>query len=659
MDRPTAPRRLEVIDQYARAFETDRSRHGQVDMSGYLPAPGHPFYAAVVRELVRIDLEFGWSEDRPCPLDDYRTRFPDVFREPAALREIAFEEYRQRLERGEPTEPAEYARRYGLDPAGWPEPVRNGPSVRARAPAATAGTGTVVVDSDQVLAAAHQAYQQFVAGPVGDADDWLPPTRFAESDRDALDAIRELHRSDPDAARRLAEPVAVPAAGADFLGFHLVEELGRGAFGRVFLARQMDLADRAVALKIALDLYVETQTLARLQHTNIVPVYSVHRSGPLQAICMPYFGATTLADVIRGLDRAPSLPDSGKHLVSTLNGRKSRSRECPSTKLAPGGGQAPAEPPAVPGERATAPATKTNLIKFEGLTYVEAVLWLAARLADGLAHAHDRGIIHRDLKPANVLLTDEGEPMLLDFNLSDDTRVRDNPSAARMGGTLPYMSPEQLAAFGHRAGGIDGRSDLYSLGVMAFELLTGRFPFRHRTGSIHDCLDEMRADRAGPPPRLRPHNPAVSPAAEAIVRKCLDADPAKRYQSAAELREDLERQLAHRPLRYAPEPSVRERARKWVRRHPRLTSSTSVGAMAAVVLLALTGTGWAAWREYRARTPGIRLDGPPGKRASRAGRQGDRADVPIGPVALRALRASVCRTEARKVLLDLPYAERR
>jgi eukaryotic-like serine/threonine-protein kinase len=593
MDRLMVPPGAEVIDQYARAFESDRARQGPVDLGRYLPAPGHPLYRAVVRELVRIDLEFGWSEGRPRPLDDYRARYPEVFRDPAAFQDIAFEEYRQRLERGEPTDPAEYARRYGVDPSEWPAPGRN----REPAPAQA---GTVVVDSEQVVAAALHAYKQFAAAPAAAGDDSLPSTRVAGSDQDALDVFREVHRSDPDAARRLAEPVSVPAAGADFLGFHLVEELGRGAFGRVFLARQMDLADRAVALKIALDLYGETQTLARLQHTNIVPVYSVHRAGPLQAICMPYFGATTLADVVRGLGGAPGLPDSGKHLVSTLNGRKSRTRECASTKLAPGGCQALPEPPASSAERAAPPATKTNLMKFEGLTYVEAVLWLTGRLADGLAHAHDRGIVHRDLKPANVLLTDEGEPMLLDFNLSDDTRVRDNPSAARMGGTLPYMSPEQLAAFGQRAGGIDGSSDLYSLGMIVFELLTGQPPFPHRTGTVYECLEQMRADRAGPAPRLRAHNPAVSPAAEAIVRKCLDPDPARRYQSAAELREDLERQLTHRPLRYAPDPSVRERARKWVRRHPRLTSSTSVAAIAAVLLLALTGTGWAAWREYRA-----------------------------------------------------------
>src|SRR4029077_10613838 len=87
------------------------------------------------------------------------------------------------------------------------------------------------------------------------------------------------------------------------------------------------------------------------------------------------------------------------------------------------------------------------LEKLKTLSHVEAVLWMAARLADGLAHAHERGILHRDLKPANILLTDEGQPMLLDFNLSADTKTQASAAAASMGGTLPYMSPEHLEAF--------------------------------------------------------------------------------------------------------------------------------------------------------------------------------------------------------------------
>src|SRR5207245_7697352 len=104
-----------------------------------------------------------------------------------------------------------------------------------------------------------------------------------------------------------------------FLGFLLTEELGRGAFGRVYLAQQCALANRRVVLKISADSQGESQTLAQLQHTNIVPIYSAHRAGVFHAVCMPYFGSTTLVDVIRGLKQGHPLPASGKHLVSTLN----------------------------------------------------------------------------------------------------------------------------------------------------------------------------------------------------------------------------------------------------------------------------------------------------------------------------------------------------
>src|SRR4029079_17314617 len=114
-----------------------------------------------------------------------------------------------------------------------------------------------------------------------------------------------------------------------------------------------------------------------------------------------------------------------------------------------------------------------TLKRLEGLSYVESVVWLGGCLADGLAHAHERGVLHRDLKPANVLLTDEGQPMLLDFNLAEDARAG-GPGAAAVGGTLGYMAPEHLEAYRGSPRAVDARSDLYSLGVILFELLTGR-----------------------------------------------------------------------------------------------------------------------------------------------------------------------------------------
>jgi serine/threonine protein kinase/Tfp pilus assembly protein PilF len=423
--------------------------------------------------------------------------------------------------------------------------------------------------------------------------DHVNPDSWCESHRGNNDHARlfcDLHRSDAHAAERLAEGLArLPEVGDAFLGFRLEAELGRGAFGRVYLARQGELADRLVALKVSAEIGAEPQMLARLQHTHIVPIYSCHRAGPLQAVCMPYFGSTTLADVLRDLNARHRLPDSGRELVSTLNDRKSKSRaDGSSGSNRSASNRPPVDPLAdTPGPcRPPQPVDCTVTLRMlEGMSYVDVVLWIGARLADGLAHAHERGILHRDLKPANILLTDEGQPMLLDFNLSADAAEQASAPAAAIGGTLPYMASEQLEALRGGTQPIDARSDLFALGLILYELLTARHPFARYRGPVQSVLPFMINDRKQPPPLIRPWNRGVSTAAEAIIRRCLEADPARRYQSAAELREDLDRQLAGQPLRHAPEPG-RERLLKWWRRHPRLGP---IG-LAAAALILLLGT---------------------------------------------------------------------
>jgi tetratricopeptide (TPR) repeat protein len=309
---------------------------------------------------------------------------------------------------------------------------------------------------------------------------------------------------------------------------------------------------------------------------------------------MPFFGTTTLADVVGNLAATGPLPLWGKHFVTTLNSRKKvwKSLSTPTDQALSASSISPSEPATntAPGlaEIGRQPVSRKErnsaLHNLDGRTYVNAVLWIGARLADGLDHAHQRGILHRDLKPANVLLTDDGQPMLLDFNLSEDMKLRSSASAARAGGTLPYMSPEQMESF--RTGqALDERSDLYSLGLILYELLAGKHAFPCHTGPAAEVVSKYLDDRRTQRPSLRSHNVRVSPAAEAIVLHCLEPVQDRRYQSARELQEDIERHLADLPLKYATEPSLRERASKWRRRHPRLTSSTSVAAFFGAVFL--------------------------------------------------------------------------
>jgi tetratricopeptide (TPR) repeat protein len=305
---------------------------------------------------------------------------------------------------------------------------------------------------------------------------------------------------------------------------------------------------------------------------------------------MPFLGRTTLARVLVGIRGHRTLPASGDALLSTLEGHASvtvPARPAAKPAVAP----APV-PPAGPD------SPVWTLLR--RLSYPDAVVWLGAQLAAGLTHAHERGIVHQDLKPANVLLTDDGVPMLLDFNLAADTKRGDETGRAGVGGTLPYMSTEQLAAFDLGDGSADARSDLFALGVLLFELFTGARPYPEEKGRLREILPRLLAARRAGAPSARAVNRAVPHAIDAIVQKCLAPNPDDRYPSARALQEDLERHLAHQPLRHVRERSWRERAAKWAARHPRLSSSTSVAAVAAMLLTGAIGS--AVYARERNRT---------------------------------------------------------
>jgi eukaryotic-like serine/threonine-protein kinase len=542
--------RLELGD-FIQAYESARTDGKDLDLDPFLPPVDHPLYAEVYRQLLARDLEYRLRRNRVADCRSDRTVWN---KGRAGARQTGFQ-------------------------------AGSEPSAAAPNQEETTARVLVKVQRPEELGIGSQSR----------------PRAFGSSS-----SLEETPWPGRNRADHLAQALAeLPVPGTEFLGFRILAELGRGAFGCVYLAQQRDLASRYVALKVSTDIVGESQALAQLQHTNIVPIYSVHRASPFQAVCMPYFGATTVGDLLKNWRERNSLPESGKELVSTLCNRKSITRQVQLTNASR---LIPAEPCPQPAETPVQSAKEplphigevqgTAILEMlEGLSFVQAVLWIASRLADGLAHAHERGILHRDLKPANVLLTDEGQPMLLDFSVAEDTKLHSVASVAQIGGTVCYMAPEHLEAFQGASRTVDARSDLYSLGIILYEMLTRRDPFPVPSGSFADVLPRMLEDRQGPPPRLRCWNQAISPAAESIIRHCLEADPDKRYQSAHELREDLDRHRADLPLKFAPEPSFKERSRKWMRRHPRLASLSSMTVLASVLVCSVIS--WCLVHNYR------------------------------------------------------------
>jgi serine/threonine protein kinase/Flp pilus assembly protein TadD len=405
----------------------------------------------------------------------------------------------------------------------------------------------------------------------------------------------------------------LPEIGDERFGFRIRHHLGTGAFAQVYLAEQVGLAGRPVVLKFTDLDGDEPQLLAQLQHTHIVPIYSLHedqRAG-LRALCMPYFGGATLSSVLGQVWAGEQAPSSGAAIVSALESlREPHLDELPTDGSAYlKGEQTTASTDTHAAQAAQAASERALLETLREMSYSRAVVFLACRLAEALAHAHVRGVLHRDIKPSNVLLADDGRPMLLDFNLSKSYFTQRAQTEAVLGGTVAYMSPEHLRGMAacdpELIDAVDQRADIYSLGLVLFEMLTGHGPFQHLASyaPLAAIVEAMAVERSETSPSLRQHRPDLPWSLESILRKCLAPNPADRYARAEHLAEDLQRFLEDRPLQHAPELSVGERMQKWARRHPRLTAVGLV-AMAASVLLGVMGlvigslsAGWADTRE--------------------------------------------------------------
>jgi serine/threonine protein kinase/WD40 repeat protein len=351
-----------------------------------------------------------------------------------------------------------------------------------------------------------------------------------------------------DAPTRPSSPAVVPANAPwpRIPGYQLLAELGRGGIGVVYLARQASL-NRLVALKMLLPATLswpehqerfrtEAETLARLNHPNIVPIFDIGTAAGQPFFTMEYVPGPSLARVLNG---QPQDPSAAARMLETL--------------------------------------------------------------ARTIHTVHQRGVIHRDLKPANVLLRPVGGgrqeaepksssvdlsllpppssliPKVTDFGLAKDlaaSRKLTQTGAAL--GTPAYMAPEQVR---NVRGGVGRAADIYALGSILYEMLTGRPPFLAET--LAETWTQLLNEEPLPPARLRPRLPRDL---ATICLKCLEKSPRKRYTSAWDLAEDLRRFQAGEPIRARPVGPI-GRALRWCRRRPLVASLIALSAALAVAFL--------------------------------------------------------------------------
>jgi serine/threonine protein kinase len=373
--------------------------------------------------------------------------------------------------------------------------------------------------------------------------------------------LASLHLVEEEGGIFGAEPpgMAEHGPGLGQLGdFRIIREVGRGGMGIVYEAEQISLG-RRVALKVlpfaaALDARQlqrfknEAQAAAHLQHTNIVPVHYVGCERGVHFYAMQYIEGQTVAALIRelrqhaGKDRGGSrIEDRGWRIVD--RGSK-RPEACGTIEdRAPGND--------------TKPGSSLSSILYPPSSFFRRVAYLGVQAAEALEHAHQLGIIHRDIKPANLLVDVHGHLWVADFGLA---RLGNDAGLTMTGdllGTLRYMSPEQALAQ-HRLA--DPRTDVYSLGVTLYELLTLEPAYNGR--SREEVLRQIAFEEPRPPGRV---NPAIPAELETIVLKAMAKNAEERYATAQELADDLRRFQEDKPIK-AKRPALAMRFRKWARR---------------------------------------------------------------------------------------------
>jgi hypothetical protein len=337
-----------------------------------------------------------------------------------------------------------------------------------------------------------------------------------------------MTRPSPSSARRMIEKVPSFPDGARVDDFTILRTLGRGGFASVYLARQNSM-QRLVALKVSHRGSDEPIALSQLDHPSIVRVFDQRQISDPEALLlyMQYVPGGTLAEVIAATGALPASDLGGRQILAAID----------RALLA-----------------ASQPTPEHNLAREQlaALDWSQAVAFLGVQLAEGLAAAHERGIMHRDVKPANILLSSEGVPKLADFNVSYSGIAGCAGAAVHFGGSLLYMSPEQLQVADPsgslRPEDLDPRSDLYSLGLVLWELWQGRRPAvgSEAISSWHEAVMRQLQLRRVAPQCVRAFDSAATRVLQKALLQTLQFDRQRRPHSGYELAGRLRLALVQR-----------------------------------------------------------------------------------------------------------------
>ncbi|MCA9319364.1 MAG: serine/threonine protein kinase, partial [Planctomycetes bacterium] len=350
------------------------------------------------------------------------------------------------------------------------------------------------------------------------------------------------------------EPRQSEMAAGRSIGRYIVERtLGRGGMGVVYLARDPAL-DRTVVLKMVRPdqvdaemvsrLESEARALARLNHPAICPIYDIVKEGSDKVgVVLPFIPGLPL--------RCQGAVDAYISFGTTRLLRESSSRANGEGAMTPSG---------VAKVKKTPIADATRLLE---------------RVARAVGTAHDVGLVHRDLKPDNIMIRPDGEPVIMDFGLASAPCGMPIEGSGSRSGTPAYMAPEQVRG----TGPFDARTDVYALGVVLYEHLTGCRPFSSTSGR-EDLFAQILAGRPTPPRALRRDIPDDL---EAVCLKAMDVRRESRFPSTREFEEELRRFRTGRSTRTAPVGLARIATRK-ARRHP--VAALAVAAILVAMLLA-------------------------------------------------------------------------